>query len=97
MAKLHNKYHKTAPADATYIGRPSKWGNPFSHMDGTTAEWKVSSREEAVAKYEAWLLAQPELVSAAQKELVGRDLVCYCTPLKCHGDVLIRIANDKPV
>jgi hypothetical protein len=26
---VHNKHHKTAPPDAVYIGRGSKWGNPF--------------------------------------------------------------------
>jgi hypothetical protein len=80
MPTVHNKYHKTAAADAVYIGRPSKWGNPFTHKDGTIAQYKVSSREEAVLKYEEWLMAQPELVESARKELAGKDLVCWCKP-----------------
>ena len=35
-----------------YIGRPSKWGNPFSHREETSAEFKVGSRAEAIQKYE---------------------------------------------
>jgi hypothetical protein len=30
---------------------------------------------------------------AAVPKLRGRDLVCWCAPLACHGDVLIRLAN----
>jgi hypothetical protein len=30
---------------------------------------------------------------AALHELAGRDLVCWCAPLPCHGDVLLRLAN----
>lgn len=40
-----NKHHKL-PYDI-YIGRGSKWGNPFSHMDGTTAKFKVLTRKKS--------------------------------------------------
>lgn len=69
-----------------YIGRPSKWGNPFAiGKDGT--------RTEVIAKYEAWLKTQPELL-AALPELRGHDLRCWCAPQKCHGDILLREANS---
>jgi hypothetical protein len=29
----------------------------------------------------------------ALDELRGRDLVCFCAPLPCHGDLLLRLAN----
>ncbi|RUV66725.1 MULTISPECIES: DUF4326 domain-containing protein [unclassified Mesorhizobium] len=76
-----------APAPGrVYIGRPSKWGNPFViGRDG--------SREEAIEKYRAWLASQPELLDALD-ELRGRDLVCWCAPQGCHGDVLIELANQ---
>jgi hypothetical protein len=76
-----------------YIGRPSPWGNPFSHKAGTLAQFKVATREEAIARYEAWLLEQPELIERAKQELRGKILACWCSPLPCHGDVLARIAN----
>ena len=73
--------------EVAFIGRPSKWGNPFViGRDGT--------REEVVSKYEQWLMRQPELVAAAKTELAGKDLYCFCAPLPCHGDVLLRIANS---
>lgn len=85
--KVLNKYKDPVPPDAVYIGRPSKWGNPFY----------VSSqrpREEAVRLYREWISHQPKLREAAKNELKGKDLVCFCAPLACHGDVLLEIAND---
>lgn len=70
---------------AVYVGRPSRWGNPFRiGRDGT--------RGEVVAKYEGWLRTQPALL-AALPALRGRDLSCWCAPLPCHADVLLRLAN----
>jgi hypothetical protein len=79
-----------------YIGRPSKFGNPYSHIPyGTVAQYIVDTREEAIQRFEEWFLAQPELVKAAKKELKGKTLGCWCKPLDCHGDVLLRIANEE--
>lgn len=83
---------KKEPYDI-YIGRPSKWGNPFSHKDGTLAEYRVATRDEAVERYAEWVLEQPELV-AALGELRGKVLGCWCKPARCHGDVLERLANQ---
>jgi hypothetical protein len=76
-----------------YIGRPSRWGNPFSWKDGTLAEHKVASDVEAVAAFEAWFTSQPELVEDAKRELCGKVLGCWCSPKPCHGDVIARIVN----
>lgn len=82
---------KKKPYDV-YIGRPSKWGNPFSHQDGTLAEFKVSSREEAVTKYREFLLNNVDLM-ASLSELRGKVLGCWCSPQACHGDILSELAN----
>ena len=67
-----------------YIGRPSRWGNPFQiGRDGT--------RDEVIARYERWVLEQPELL-AALGELEGKTLGCWCAPKRCHGDVLALLA-----
>jgi len=70
-----------------YIGRPSKWGNPFSHKTGTLAEFKVSTREESIEKYEDYLLSRKDLMDSLP-ELKNKILGCWCKPSKCHGDVL---------
>ncbi len=84
--RVHNKYKNTAPPGAVYIGRPTKWGNPFViGKDGT--------REDVIRKYEDWVVTQPHLMQALH-ELRGKDLVCFCAPQGCHGDVLLRLANE---
>jgi len=84
---------KRAPFDV-YIGRPSIWGNPFTHIDDrkTAAQFIVSSREEAIQKYREWVVTQPDLM-ARLPELVGKTLGCWCFPKSCHGDVLIDLVR----
>jgi len=84
---------RSQPHDV-YIGRPSKWGNPYSHKRGTLARFKVSTREQAIDAYRKWLTVQPHLVAQAKQELRGKVLGCWCSPLPCHGDVLAEIANS---
>lgn len=85
---------KKEPYDI-YIGRGSKWGNPYSHKENTAALWVVETREDAIRLYEEWVRAQPELVVAVKMELKGKILGCWCSPLACHGEVLIKIANEE--
>jgi len=78
---------KTSSATRVYVGRPSKWGNPFVlGRDG--------SRDEVIAKYRAWIVTQPALMSALH-ELRGKNLICWCAPDSCHADVLAELANPK--
>lgn len=83
------------PEREVWIARPSKWGNPFSHKPGTAAAFRVATLDEAIASYEAWIQTKPDLM-AALHELEGKDLVCWCAPAPCHGDVLLRLANKQP-
>ena len=85
-------HNKREPFDV-YIGRPSKWGNPFSHKDGTLAEFRVATRDEAVDAYAVWIETQPELLDSLG-ELRGKVLGCWCAPQRCHGDVLLALANE---
>jgi hypothetical protein len=70
-----------------YIGRPSKWGNPYEiGRDGT--------RYEVINKYREYIKTKfttKEIVD----ELRGKILGCWCAPLECHGDVLSEIANKE--
>lgn len=88
MPRLFNKH---APGDwsgATYVGRGSKWGNPFViGRDGT--------RAEVISKFITWVLVErPDLIAAAQAELRGKDLVCHCAPRACHGEFWLQVANE---
>jgi uncharacterized protein DUF4326 len=68
------------------VDRTTPWGNPFRiGLDG--------DRAEVIAKYEAWLRAQPALL-ARLPELAGKVLGCWCAPRACHADVLAQLADD---
>ena len=79
-----------------YIGRGSKWGNPFTHIKDreTKAEFVVNTRDEALKKYREWILNKPELLNSLD-ELKDKKLGCYCSPRRCHGDILVELINAK--
>lgn len=79
-----------------YIGRPSKWGNPFSHENNTLAKFKVASREEAIAKYAQWIIKQENLLKDLT-ELKDKILGCWCYPKPCHGEVLIYLIDKLKI
>jgi hypothetical protein len=80
---------KQEPYDI-YIGRPSKWGNPFTHLDNSTqAKYKVDTRSEAVDSYKEWITnGEGKHLLRDLPELSGKTLGCWCKPKKCHGDIL---------
>jgi hypothetical protein len=51
-------------------------------------------RAAVIAKYERWLARQHHLLRALD-ELRDCNLVCFCAPRPCHGDLLLRLANAK--
>lgn len=89
-----NFYHlnRTIPDNAVYIGRAnrklgligSRFANPFPITE-------QDDRDAVVTKYGQWLWGQLKagtITEAHLLELEGKDLVCYCAPKRCHGDVL---------
>ena len=88
MPKVYSRRSRDIPAGAVYVGRPTKWGNPFSIIPGRPRAMAISLFTEWVMKPE-----QEALREAAKRELRGKDLVCWCAPLDCHAWVWIKIAN----
>lgn len=70
-----------------YIGRPSKWGNPFKMKT-------ESDRDYVIKKYSEWIVTQPHLLKDLH-ELKGKKIACFCKPLACHGDVLAELADKS--
>jgi hypothetical protein len=95
MPKVWNRRDAGIPADAVYVGRPTKWGNPFKIGDRSPLGEKhpVLDRAGVIRWYRGWFASNSDLVEAAKRELRGKDLVCWCAPLPCHADVLLEIAN----
>lgn len=88
------------PAGAVYVGRPTRWGNPFP------ADY--FGQVQAMRLYREWLagadhLGYPDAEARRRRVLdtlpvlTGRDLACWC-PLDqpCHADVLLDLARTKP-
>lgn len=81
-----------------YIGRPSILGNPFSHLDGTLAKHKCSTREESILKFEEYFKNLPNnsdqkffcknLKETGMK--LNLSLQCWCCPLDCHGRIILK-------
>lgn len=86
---------------AIYVGRPSRWGNPYevhehtlrcAPMHALCPPWPVDSRQEAVRRFRYDLLYPlthhpdyPDL-DTIRWELAGHDLVCWCPLDDGHGN-----------
>jgi len=86
-----------------YIGRPSKWGNPYSHKAGTLAKFKVNTRIEAIEAYREWITkGEGKHLLNDLHELKGKILGCWCgtftiedkDKLKCHGQILLELCSQ---
>ncbi len=98
---------KTIWGAAILIGRPSVFGNPFSHLSHSRAEVIVPDRYTAIMRYASWVVTgkDPEIKRppTSIREAISRGeldkqlpLMCFCAPLACHGDILDEIRTpDK--
>lgn len=89
------------PEGAVYVGRPSKWGNPFRIGAAYCLHDDIfitpHTAQEAVMLYRAWIDRSLRDFPDLLDELRGKDLACWC-PLDapCHADVLLELANAAP-
>jgi hypothetical protein len=84
MNRVQKKFGVELPSNVIYVGRPSKWGNPFKIG-------KHGTREEVVAKYETWLQNKLAEDYAFLSELKGHDIACWCKPEElCHADIIMK-------
>ncbi len=92
------------PAGAVYVGRPTKWGNPFRIGDphpegGPAGSDRRVRREDVAGLYRAYCMGRltiqpPFTLDELAQELGGHDLVCWCRlDQPCHADVLLELAN----
>ena len=85
-----------------YVGRPSIFGNIYSHKNDTKATHRTKTQEEAVQKYAEWIATQEDIL-AEIPSLKGKILGCWCapknglscstTPYICHAQILAELAN----
>ena len=89
--------------EAVKVDRSTKWGNPFivGKPSAFTGGRPVQDNRHAARLYQAVAPDNDALVKAAQSELRGKNLACWCSfePFErwlCHADVLLEIAN-RPI
>lgn len=88
MCKVVNKYKE--PFDV-YIGRGSKWGNPFPMKNKSDEE-----RNRVIKEYKKYLWNQLNNGSISIDDLLsldGKTLGCFCKPKPCHGDIIVNAVN----
>lgn len=75
-----------------YIGRSGKgqngyFGNPFKNL----------SRSESIKAFKDYAIERinddPEFRENV-KNLYGKTLGCFCKPKACHGDILVKLAEQ---
>lgn len=95
------------PENTIYVGRPSRWGNPFV-VAAAKDMWAVQYRgtnlvrwdtrelaaADAVDRFRRQVTASHGWVESARQALGGKNLACFCPPGQpCHADVLLQLAN----
>lgn len=90
MGRVLNLRRDTIPASAEYIGRArrgqkSPLGNPY--VIGTHG-----TREQVIPMFERDLKKNDTLIEYIRTEVRDRDVVCFCKPAICHGDVIVKVA-----
>ena len=104
MKRIQRKRTKgyRMPDTAKYVGRPTKWGNPF-RVEELGAEKAVEQYKECILNNAMVYCYINEIEASIQfdrfkwmsenlEQLSGLDLACFC-PLSspCHADVLLKL------
>ena len=91
MKRIQRKRTKgwKMPSNTVYVGRPSKWGNPYAIERGQF------TREQAIEAYENYIKRVLWIIHDFLDPLKGKDLACWC-PLdkKCHADILLKMLGE---
>jgi hypothetical protein len=87
------------PENCLYVGRPTKWGNPFKIgmiiREPETNEFitELKTIDDVLVWYKNYLRYTGKIEDV--EELKGKDLCCWCKiGDKCHADILLEIANS---
>ena len=86
-----------------YIGYPvrasgwnlnhGKWSSPFALSAFGKERCQLSDIQMLNTIYECYVRASPELMGTLH-ELSGKRLGCFCPPLPCHGEILVKLFRE---
>jgi len=94
--------------EIVYVGRPTKWGNPFKvgryfiptdeiilNPFNPKSE-NCKDIDQCLKLYTEHLERELKYKRLNIDELKGKNLSCWCSlSEKCHADVLLKIANEE--
>ncbi|PCI47178.1 MAG: hypothetical protein COB49_07520 [Alphaproteobacteria bacterium] len=92
------------PENTVYVGRPTKWGNPYKVTAGKSCSCRSAgecdhmglSYQDAVDLFKDRMERLKTLgrLDFDTDDLEGKDLACWC-PLDqpCHADILLKLVN----
>ena len=95
------------PENTIYVGRRSKWGNPFQITALVKREKAVEFYKECILNntmayyyfdeiYATEIYNHFKYISENLHTLKGKNLACWCSlKFMCHADVLLQLANDR--
>jgi hypothetical protein len=89
------------PPGAVYVGRLTKWVNPFHVTKDRSAQACVDLYARAIGLMQlghpVFSLEWALIIVRDLPELRGKDLCCWCKPgAPCHADALLELANPGP-
>jgi hypothetical protein len=90
LPRVYNSHNGDGPLSARYCGRGSPWGNPFVIGGWWPAKQRRMTRDDVCDRFRDEILPTLDV-----SELRGQSLECYCAPLRCHCDDIIRKANPN--
>lgn len=77
------------PVNSVYVGRPTKYGNPY-------AVTSVTHLKDSLILYREWLKKKLEEHPDFLEPLRGKDLACWCRLDKaCHADILLEFLEEE--
>jgi len=113
MVQIYNQRHKDAPYGALYVGRPTQYGNKFTHLKSKTlAEVQVATVAESIESYYKYIRSlYPQFDTQEAHDffapLVDKDLICWCAPkggiphqqrpFICHAQILAFMAESYKI
>jgi hypothetical protein len=82
------------PPNTVYVGRPTKWGNPYK-LGQEGRDRQPMAREQVILAYDHWLKSRLATEPTFLDELKGKDLACFCPLDKpCHADVILKVLAE---